>query len=56
MNDTLWKSLGALFVGWRHRGPVIAHWNNLCFGFTNRVIRLLYGPSEGAEVLVVAEA
>ncbi len=33
--------------------PMIIQWNALCIGLTNRVIRLLYGPDEGSETVII---
>jgi len=55
MQDNLWKFLGTLALGWRHRMPTIMQWNAVCLGLTNRVIRILYGNNEGTEQLFVTE-
>ncbi len=31
---------------------VIVQWNAMCMGFTARAVRLLYGPTVGAETIV----
>jgi len=54
-NDELWKALEKLIYNWRHRMPTIPQWNSVCLGITNRVIRLLYGPNEGTEELIISE-
>eukprot|EP01114_Cavostelium_apophysatum_P000081 TRINITY_DN1007_c0_g1_i5.p1 TRINITY_DN1007_c0_g1~~TRINITY_DN1007_c0_g1_i5.p1 ORF type:complete len:802 (-),score=236.83 TRINITY_DN1007_c0_g1_i5:97-2502(-) len=55
MNNSLWLSLAQLLRGWRHRMPTIVQYNAICVAFTARVIRLLYGPNEGSDSVLVAE-
>ena len=50
-NDKLWDALKSLLNEWRHRRPVILQWNAMCLGLTARAVRLLYGPSVGADTI-----
>ncbi|RKO93932.1 hypothetical protein BDK51DRAFT_11033, partial [Blyttiomyces helicus] len=41
------------FVYWTHRVAVIHQWNATILGLTQRVVRLLYGPTEGADSVFI---
>jgi hypothetical protein len=49
----LWDSLKELIQGWRYRKSVLEHWCNVIIGLTNRVIRILYGPDEGTDGVII---
>eukprot|EP01117_Protostelium_nocturnum_P004630 TRINITY_DN1681_c0_g1_i1.p1 TRINITY_DN1681_c0_g1~~TRINITY_DN1681_c0_g1_i1.p1 ORF type:complete len:1130 (-),score=354.28 TRINITY_DN1681_c0_g1_i1:51-3440(-) len=54
-NEFLWASFAKLAFNWRHRLPLIFQWSNVTAGCTGRVLRLLYGPTEGTNALTVVQ-
>lgn len=47
----MWDILQRCFNGWTHRLPVLHQWSASSLGLCQRVVRLLYGPSQGADVV-----
>jgi len=52
-NPQLWKHFRDLWENWRHRMYTIQQWSIVCLGLTNRVIRILYGPEEGSDAIII---
>jgi hypothetical protein len=51
-NDSLWDGLKILMEDWRHRRPTVMQWNTMCTGLLSRVMRVLYGPSVGNDLVI----
>ncbi|KAI8599710.1 hypothetical protein EDD21DRAFT_416527 [Dissophora ornata] len=47
----MWDILKQCFNGWTHRIPVLHQWAASSLGLCQRVIRLLYGPGQGTNVV-----
>jgi hypothetical protein len=52
-NDSLWQGLRAQIANCLEKRVTSRHWAHLVAGTSKRVIRLLYGPGEGTDALVV---
>ncbi|KAI9348773.1 hypothetical protein DFJ73DRAFT_428613 [Zopfochytrium polystomum] len=50
----MWNKLAARFPKWTHRKDIIQYWSGAIAGLTQRVVRRLYGPSEGSPFLSVS--
>ncbi|KAF0981277.1 hypothetical protein FDP41_012537 [Naegleria fowleri] len=50
-DKTMWRHLQEHGIFWSKNNATINQWNSVCIGLTNRVINLLYGPSEGTSVV-----
>ncbi|KAK3811955.1 MAG: hypothetical protein J3Q66DRAFT_286574 [Benniella sp.] len=50
-NVDMWNILQQCFNGWTHRLPVLQQWAASSLGLCQRVVRLLYGPGQGSEVV-----
>ncbi|KAF9932457.1 hypothetical protein FBU30_008160 [Linnemannia zychae] len=50
----MWDILKKCFQGWTHRIPVLHQWAASSLGLCQRVVRLLYGPGQGTEVVNLA--
>ncbi|KAF8980736.1 hypothetical protein BGZ46_003773 [Entomortierella lignicola] len=50
----MWDILKLCFNGWTHRIPVLHQWAASSLGLCQRVIRLLYGPGQGTDIVHVA--
>ncbi|OZJ03418.1 hypothetical protein BZG36_03602 [Bifiguratus adelaidae] len=47
----LWNIFKKCFRRWTHRAPVIQQWNAASLALTQRSIRILYGPTEGTDIV-----
>lgn len=50
----MWDILKQCFNGWTHRIPVLHQWAASSLGLCQRVVRLLYGPGQGTDVVNLA--
>ncbi|KAL9648269.1 hypothetical protein ABK040_013888 [Willaertia magna] len=50
-DKVMWNHLQEHGILWSKNNATINQWNSVCIGLTNRVINLLYGPSEGTSVV-----
>ncbi|KAF9180947.1 hypothetical protein BGZ51_005783 [Haplosporangium sp. Z 767] len=50
----MWDILKHCFSGWTHRLPVLHQWAASSLGLCQRVVRLLYGPGQGTDVVNLA--
>ncbi|KAI1316622.1 hypothetical protein EDD11_009657 [Mortierella claussenii] len=50
----MWNILKQCFNGWTHRTPVLHQWAASSLGLCQRVVRLLYGPGQGTDVVNLA--
>ncbi|KAF9102141.1 hypothetical protein BGX29_004915 [Mortierella sp. GBA35] len=50
----MWDVLKQCFQGWTHRIPVLHQWAASSLGLCQRVVRLLYGPGQGTDVVNLA--
>jgi len=50
-DKSMWRHLQEHGILWSKNNATINQWNSVCIGLTNRVINLLYGPSEGTSVV-----
>ncbi|KAG0082686.1 hypothetical protein BGZ93_002318, partial [Podila epicladia] len=50
----MWDILKKCFNGWTHRIPVLHQWAASSLGLCQRVVRLLYGPGQGTDVVNLA--
>ncbi|KAF9109351.1 hypothetical protein BGX27_007698 [Mortierella sp. AM989] len=50
----MWDILKQCFNGWTHRIPVLHQWAASSSGLCQRIVRLLYGPGQGVEVVNLA--
>ena len=50
----MWDILKHCFNGWTHRIPVLHQWAASVLGLCQRVVRLLYGPGQGTDVVNLA--
>ncbi|KAF9412097.1 hypothetical protein BGZ94_001145 [Podila epigama] len=50
----MWDILKRCFNGWTHRIPVLHQWAASSLGLCQRVVRLLYGPGQGTDVVNLA--
>ena len=50
----MWDVLKQCFQGWIHRIPVMHQWAASSLGLCQRVVRLLYGPGQGTDVVNLA--
>ncbi|KAF9981113.1 hypothetical protein BGZ65_004311 [Modicella reniformis] len=50
----MWDILKKCFNGWTHRTPVLQQWAASSHGLCQRVVRLLYGPGQGTELVNLA--
>ncbi|GJJ73253.1 hypothetical protein EMPS_05611 [Entomortierella parvispora] len=50
----MWDILKHCFSGWTHRIPVLHQWAATVLGLCQRVVRLLYGPGQGTDVVNLA--
>ncbi|KAJ3222057.1 hypothetical protein HK099_002758 [Clydaea vesicula] len=48
-NKEMWERLKDLFTNWTLRLEIILQWNVTILGLTNRVIRLIYGNTQGCD-------
>lgn len=47
----MWDRLQKFGIFWAKSLCMVKQWNSLCISLTNRVVRLLYGPTEGTPVV-----
>ncbi|KAG0230793.1 hypothetical protein BGX31_005715 [Mortierella sp. GBA43] len=52
----LWDILRKCFNHWTHRLPVLSQWAATSLGLCLRVVRLLYGPNQGSEIVNLSVA
>ncbi|CAG8589929.1 4259_t:CDS:10 [Paraglomus occultum] len=50
----MWDILQKCFNKWTHRQQAINQWNAAILGLTQRIVRILYGPREGADVVNIS--
>lgn len=50
----MWDIFKNCFNQWSHRQQVIVQWNATTLALTQRVVRLLYGPKEGADMVNIS--
>ncbi|KAF9582106.1 hypothetical protein BGW38_000639 [Lunasporangiospora selenospora] len=50
----MWDILKQCFNGWTHRLPVLHQWAASALGLCQRVVRLLYGPGQGTDLVNLA--
>ncbi|KAG0300769.1 hypothetical protein BGZ98_008912 [Dissophora globulifera] len=50
----MWDILKECFNGWTYRIPVLHQWAASSLGLCQRVVRLLYGPAQGSDVVNLA--
>ncbi|CAG8567296.1 5681_t:CDS:10 [Gigaspora rosea] len=50
----MWNIFKKCFNQWTHRHQAILQWNATTLALTQRVVRLLYGPKEGADMVNVS--
>ncbi|KAG0208841.1 hypothetical protein BGX28_000316 [Mortierella sp. GBA30] len=50
----MWDTLKQCFNGWTHREAVLKQWAASSLGLCQRVVRLLYGPGQGTDVVNLA--
>ncbi|KAI7828906.1 hypothetical protein BC939DRAFT_407851 [Gamsiella multidivaricata] len=50
----MWDILKQCFNGWTYRIPVLHQWAATSLGLCQRVVRLLYGPGQGTDVVNLA--
>lgn len=54
MIGVMWDNLRDLIWHWRHRMPAIKQWNAVVLGLTNRITRIMYGPTVGTRNIVIS--
>ncbi|KAJ5072634.1 hypothetical protein M0811_01649 [Anaeramoeba ignava] len=52
-NLEMWERLRKSSISWRLKTETITQWIATIFGLTNKVINILYGPTEGNNLLVI---
>lgn len=47
----MWSHLQTYSIQWGKHMATIKQWNAVCYALTQRVVNLLYGPTEGTTVV-----
>ncbi|KAJ5070469.1 hypothetical protein M0811_10941 [Anaeramoeba ignava] len=52
-NIEMWERFKKLASNWKHRKETMLQWSSTIYGLTNRVLNIIYGPSEGDQVVMI---
>ena len=48
----MWDTLSEIAKKWKHRLETFSHWSSTCSAINERVLRILFGPSQGTEMII----